>query len=93
MLTFSRARRKYSPSARLRSTSVSMIGSAGIATCSLRAATAMAPSKQADQAAAKSCSGLVPAPRVPGVESLTSSRPSSLREVPSRPPVVRVRAV
>jgi len=30
----------------------------------------------------------VPVPAVPGDESLTSSRPSELREVPSRPPDV-----
>lgn len=54
----------------------------------LRAAIAIAPSKQADQPAAKSCSGLVPSPGPPGVESLMSSLPSELREEPSRPPVV-----
>ena len=35
----------------------------------------------------------VPVPEVPGVESLTSSRPSALRAAPSRPPVVWVFAV
>jgi hypothetical protein len=50
--------------------------------------------KQADQPAAKSCSGLVPVPEASGVESLTSSRPSELRDNPlSRPPVVWVLAV
>jgi hypothetical protein len=50
--------------------------------------------KQADQPAAKSCSGLVPVPEASGVESLTSRRPSELRDTPlSRPPVVCVLAV
>src|SRR5262245_40830607 len=54
----------------------------------------MALSKQADQAAANSCSGLVPIRAEPGVESLMSRRPSELREAPlSRPPGVRVLAV
>jgi len=48
----------------------------------------------ADQAAAKSCSGLAPIRAVPGVESLMSRRPSELREAPcSGPPVVPVLAV
>src|SRR5260221_12904556 len=60
----------------------------------LRAASAIALSKQADQPAANSCSGLVPMRADPGVESLTSRRPSELREAPfSRPPVVSVLAV
>jgi len=43
--------------------------------------------KQAGQPAANSCSGLVPLPAVPGVESLMSRRPSELRDAPpSRPP-------
>src|SRR5512145_1066446 len=37
--------------------------------------------------------GLVPASGFPEVESLTSRRPSSLREAPSRPPVVWAVAV
>src|SRR5262245_20060178 len=49
--------------------------------------------KQADQPAANNCSGLVPLPDVPGVESLTSRRPSEVRDAPSRPPVVWVFAV
>ena len=49
--------------------------------------------KQADQPAANSCSGLVPPPAVPGDDSLTSRRPSELRDAPSRPPVVWVFAV
>src|SRR5262245_4777311 len=57
------------------------------------AARAIALTKQADQPAAKSCSGLVPPPVVPGDDSLTARRPSALREAPSRPPVVRVLAV
>src|SRR5262245_59865093 len=48
----------------------------------------IAPRKQADQPAAKSCSGLVPLPGVPGDESLMSSRPSEVRAAPSRPRVV-----
>src|SRR5713101_8655210 len=60
----------------------------------LRAASAIALSKQADQPAANNCSGLVPMRADPGVESLTSRRPSELREAPfSRPPVVSVSAV
>src|SRR5438309_10978078 len=57
------------------------------------AATPIALMKQADHPAANSCSGLVPAADVPGVESLTSSRPSDVREAPSRPPVVYAFAV
>ena len=49
--------------------------------------------KHADQPAANNCSGLVPVPDVPGDESLTSRRPSELRDAPSRPPVVWVLAV
>src|ERR1700731_3273618 len=59
----------------------------------LRATAAIAPSKQADHPAANSCSGFVPAPGAPGIESLMSSRRSELRDVPSRPPVVWVLAV
>src|ERR1700687_46632 len=54
----------------------------------LGAATPIADSKQADQPAAKSCSGLVPVPGLPGRDSLTSRRPSELRDTPERPPVV-----
>src|SRR6185312_14449756 len=92
-LTFRRARRKYAPSALFRSTSASIAVSAGSLILRLPAATAIAPSKQADQPAAKSCSGLVPVPGAPGLDSLTSRRPSLLREAPSRPPVVCVLAV
>ena len=59
----------------------------------LRAANSIAESKHADQPAAKSCSGLVPVPGLPGRDSLTSRRPSELREVPERPPVVWALAV
>jgi hypothetical protein len=56
-----------------------------------RAASPIAPSKQADQPAANNCSGLVPMPAVPGVESLMSRWPSELRDTPcSRPPAVWV---
>ena len=48
---------------------------------------------QVDQPAAKSCSGLVPAPAAPGEVRSTSRRPSELRAAPSRPPVVWVRPV
>jgi hypothetical protein len=48
----------------------------------------IAPMKQDDQPAAKSCSGLVPLPGLPGDKSLMSKRPSELRDAPSRPPVV-----
>src|SRR5260370_16399063 len=71
-----------------------MLTSAGVAIFLLRASSAMALSKQADQPAANSCSGLVPMRAEPGVESLMSSRPSELREAPfSRPPMVSVLAV
>src|SRR4029077_15520047 len=46
-----------------------------------------------DQPAAKSCSGLAPAPGLPGRDSLTSRRPSELRDMPTRPPVVWTFAV
>jgi hypothetical protein len=46
----------------------------------LRAANSIADSKHADQPAAKSCSGLVPVPELPGRDSLTSRRPSELRQ-------------
>ena len=60
----------------------------------LRAASAIALSKQADQPAANNCSGLVPMRAEPGVESLMSRWPSELRDTPfSRPPVVWVLAV
>src|SRR5204862_6087 len=49
--------------------------------------------KHADPPAAKRCSGLVPGADVPGDASLTSSRPSDVRDAPSRPPVVWVFAV
>src|SRR5262245_8589737 len=70
-----------------------MARSAGRATFILPAATPRALRKQADQPAAKSCSGFVPLPAAPGDVSLTSRRPSELREAPSRPPVVCVFAV
>src|SRR6266403_2125449 len=70
-----------------------MAVSAGRVIFILRAASPIAPSKQADQPAANNCSGLVPMSEVPGIESLTSRRPSSLREAPARPPVVWVLAV
>ena len=54
---------------------------------------AIADSKHADQPAAKSCSGLVPVPGLPGRDSLTSRRPSELRDMPVRPPVVWAFAV
>src|SRR3954453_11727694 len=59
----------------------------------LRAANSIADSKHADQPAEKSCSGLVPAPGLPGRDSLTSRRPSELHDVPERPPVVWAFAV
>src|SRR5437879_3127464 len=59
----------------------------------LRAANSIADSKHADQPAAKSCSGLVPVPGLPGRDSLTSRRPSELRDMPARPPVVWALAV
>ena len=60
-----------------------------------RAATIlMADRKQLDQPTASNCSGLVPSPFIPGTVSLTSSRPSDVREdPPSRPPVVCALAV
>src|SRR5208282_1751782 len=68
--------------------------STGTATFNLPATSFVALMKQADQPAANSCSGLVPVPEVPGDESLTSRRPSMLREMPpSRPPVVWVLVV
>src|SRR5215471_9045448 len=71
-----------------------MAASAGSATLRLWAARPIALSKQADQPAASSCSGLVPLPAPPGVDSLTSRCPSELRAMPwSRPPVVRTMAV
>src|ERR1700722_3866966 len=59
----------------------------------LRAANSIAESKHADQPAAKSCSGLVPVPGLPGRDNLTSRRPSELRDRPARPPVVWAFAV
>jgi hypothetical protein len=71
-----------------------MARSAGSAIFILRATSPIAPSKQADQPAANSCSGLVPVPDVPGVDNLMSRWPSELRDTPcSRPPVVWVFAV
>src|SRR5688572_21464649 len=70
-----------------------MARSAGRATLRWLAASPMALMKQADQPAANSCSGLVPPPVPPGADSLTSRRPSELREAPSRPPVVWAWAV
>jgi hypothetical protein len=65
-------------------------GGAGTHPALSRALTRMAtaPRQQADQPAAKSCSGLVPAPVDPGGNSLTPNRLSELRDTPSRPPVV-----
>ena len=81
-------------SATFRSTSASIAISAGNTTFLLRAATAIALSKQADRPAASNCSGLVPIRGDPGVANLMSNRPSELREAPfSRPPVVWVLAV
>src|SRR5438046_222527 len=59
----------------------------------LRAANSIADSKHADQPAANSCSGLVPVPGLPGRDSLTSRRPSELRDMPERPRVVCAFAV
>src|SRR5258706_571216 len=59
----------------------------------LRAANSIADSKHADQPAAIRCSGLVPVPGLPGRDSLTSRRPSELRDMPARPPVVWAFAV
>src|SRR5262245_50627611 len=70
-----------------------MARSAGRETFLRAAANPIALMKQADQPAANSCSGLVPPPAVPGDDSLTSRRPSELREAPSRPPVVWALAV
>src|SRR5215813_488364 len=70
-----------------------MARSGGRATFCWLAARAIALMKQADQPAANSCSGLVPLPALPGDDSLTSRRPSLVREAPSRPPVVCVLAV
>src|SRR5215471_335410 len=70
-----------------------MARSGGRATFCWLAARAIALMKQADQPAANSCSGLVPLPTLPGDDSLTSRRPSLVREAPSRPPVVCVLAV
>jgi hypothetical protein len=64
-------------------TSASMARSAGSVTFLWAAANAIALMKQADQPAANRCSGLVPAPEVPGVESLTSRRPPEVRDAPS----------
>src|SRR5476649_1306268 len=66
----------------------------GIAIFRSRATSPIALSKQADQPAANSCSGLVPMRVAPGSESWTSRWPSELRDAPfSRPPVVWVLAV
>src|SRR5260370_36576234 len=71
-----------------------MARSDGRAIFLLRAASPIALSKQADQPAVNSCSGLVPMRAEPGSESLTSRRPSELRDTPfSRPPLVWVLAV
>src|SRR5262245_48608949 len=70
-----------------------MARSGGRATFCWLAARVIALMKQADQPAANSCSGLVPLPALPGDDSLTSRRPSLVREAPSRPPVVCVLAV
>src|SRR3546814_4323238 len=52
----------------LRSISASMARSAGNVIRFLRAARSIAPSKQADHPAARSCSGLLPLPPAPGVD-------------------------
>src|ERR1700722_9099148 len=71
-----------------------MTTSAGEVIFLLRATSPIALSKHADQPAANNCSGLVPMRSEPGIDSLTSSRPSELRDWPfSRPPVVWVLAV
>ncbi|MNT77499.1 hypothetical protein D3C72_2166210 [compost metagenome] len=62
-------------------------------TCKFAAAFPIAPIKQADQPAANNCSGFVPGPVDPGVESLISNLPSELRDSPVLPPVVCVTAV
>src|SRR6266436_1261718 len=93
-LTLRRAARPKTPCVVPRSTSASIATSAGSETFFLPATSLIAGRKHADQPAANSCSGLVPAPGPPGDESLTSSRPSSLWEAPpSRPPVVCAFAV
>jgi hypothetical protein len=58
-LTLSRVLRKWPPSPRFRSTSASMLTLAGSAIFLLRATSAIAFAKEADQPAANSCSGLV----------------------------------
>src|SRR5580704_19733029 len=70
-----------------------MAASAGTATLVLSATTLIADRKHADQPAANNSSGLVPLPGAPGIDSLTSRRPSLVREAPSRPPVVWALAV
>src|ERR1700719_1389307 len=71
-----------------------MLTFAGSAIFLSPAASAIAFAKEADQAAANSCSGLVQIRAEPAAESRMSSRPSELREAPlSRPPVVLVLAV
>jgi hypothetical protein len=65
-------------------------GVAGSAIFILVAASPIGPMKQADQPAANICSGFVPVPDEPGIDRLTSRRPSELRDAPSRPPVVCV---
>src|ERR1700735_3206140 len=70
-----------------------MAASAGTATLVLSATTFIADRKHADQPAANNTSGLVPLPGAPGIDSLTSRRPSLVREAPSRPPVVWALAV
>src|SRR5262249_16449540 len=92
--TLRRALRKQPLSATFRSTSASIVTPAGRAIFFRWAANPIAVSKQADQAAANRCSELVPMRFESGTASLTSKRPSELREMPcSRPPVVRVLAV
>ncbi len=59
----------------------------------LRATNSIADPKHPDQPAAKSCSGLVPVPGLPGRDRLTSRRPSEQRDMPVRPPVVWAFAV
>src|SRR5271166_1581873 len=71
-----------------------MARSGGSFTFFLAATILIADKKQADQPTANNCSGLVPVPEVPGTDSLTSSRPSEVRDAPpSRPPVVCALAV
>jgi len=69
---------------------VSTATSAGTLSLCSDAAFPTAPRKQADQPAAKGCSGLAPGPFDPGGDRRMSRLPSELRDAPSRPPVVWV---